>query len=136
MDNQKSAPEKDRLPRTVCAFAAFFTFAVPALALAVGIASHPMLVELASRAEQSGIHESFPVVFLDWHRPIAWAIFAIAAVLSAWTFGLICRNNTAGSLFGGGRIVFSLGLTGMLSAFYLCALLVAATRLLIPFLLR
>ena len=136
METQKKSPRKDNLPRIVCAFAAFFTFAVPALAIAVGIASHSTLVELAVRAEELGVHEGFACGVLEWNRVIAWTVLAVALVLSLRTFALAGRNNVAGTLSGGGRIVFSLGFSAMISAFYLCVLLIAAARLLLPFLLR
>lgn len=136
METQKSTHPKDHLPRIVCAFAAFFTFAVPALAIAVGIASHSTLVELAVRAEEAGMHDGFACGILDWNRVFAWTLLVLAVGLSLRTFGLARRNNTAGTLIGSGNIVFALGFSGMASAFYLGALLVAAGRLLIPFLLR
>ena len=118
----------------ICAFAAFFTFAVPALAIAAGIVAHPVLVELATRVEMGGIHDALACGILDCHRVSAWALLIIAAVLSVWVFGLMRCNKTAGTLSGGGRIVFALGFSGMFSAFYLCALLTAAGRLLLPLL--
>lgn len=136
MEKQKSVSPKDNLPRIVCAFAAFFTFAVPALAIAVGIVSHPTLVELASRAESGGVHDAVASGILDSNRILAWTLFAVAVALSAWVFGLARRNNTAGTLFGSGRIVFALGFSGMFSAFYLGMLLMVAGRLLLPFLTR
>ncbi|MBR5621939.1 MAG: hypothetical protein IKW49_02000 [Opitutales bacterium] len=134
MDKQKSVSPQDNLPRMICAFAAFFTFAVPALAIAAGIVAHPVLVELATRVEMGGIHDALACGILDCHRVSAWALLIIAAVLSVWVFGLMRRNKTAGTLSGGGRIVFALGFSGMFSAFYLCALLTAAGRLLLPLL--
>lgn len=136
MDILESAPKKNNLARIVCAFAAFFTFAVPALAIAVGISSHSTLVELATQAVQGNVQDSFSLTFLDWHRVLAWTLFAVSLVLSGWTFCLCRRNNSTDSLTGSGRIVFSLGLMGMLSALYLGALTVAADRLLLPFLFR
>lgn len=136
MEKQKSVSPKDNLPRIVCAFAAFFTFAVPAFAIAIGIASHSTLVELAVHAEQGGIRDVFASGILDLHRVLAWILFAVAIVLSVWIFGLGRRNNTAGTLLGSGRIVFALGISGMCSVFYLSALLLAAGRLLLPFLFR
>lgn len=136
MDTRKSDTPKDKLPCIVCAFAAFFTFAVPALAIAVGIASHSLLTELAVRAEQGGTHDVFAIGFLNWHQAFAWTLFAVAIALAVWCFVLARRNNTAGTLLGSGRLVFSLGFSGMCSAFYLSALLVATGRLLLPFLFR
>lgn len=127
---------KDNLPRIVCAFAAFFTLAVPALALAVGRASHSLIVELVTQAEQGGIRDTVSVALLDAHAAVSWVLAVIAIALSVWTFTLARRNNTSGTLLGTGRIVFALGMSGMLSVFYLGGLLVAVGRVLTPFLLR
>lgn len=127
---------QDRLPRIVCAFAAFFTLAVPALSLAAGIAAHPLLIELATRAEQGGVHDFVAVAILDTQAPASWILAIAAVVLSVWTFLLARSNTQAGTLSGAGRIVLSLGLASMFSAFYLSALLLATARLLTFFLTR
>lgn len=127
---------QDRLPRIVCAFAAFFTLAIPALSLATGIAAHPFLVELATRAEQGGVREPVSVAILDAQAPASWILALLAIVLSIRTFWLVRSNTKAGTLSGAGRIVLSLGLASVFSAFYLSALLLAAARLLAIFLIR
>lgn len=127
---------QDRLPRIVCAFAAFFTLAIPALSIASGIAAHPLLVELATRAEQGGVHDSVAVTILDAQMLVAWILAIVAIALSLWTLFLARSNTQAGTLSGAGRIVLSLGLATMFSAFYLSALLLAAARLLAFFLIR
>ncbi|MGN0834456.1 MAG: hypothetical protein ACI4QA_01325 [Candidatus Spyradosoma sp.] len=135
--SEAKAPEdKDRLPRKVCAFAAFFVFAVPAFALAVGRAAHGTLVELAARAEQGGVRDAFANALLDAHAFFAWGFFALALLLSVWTFALARRNAAAGTLLGGGRIVTAFAASASVSVFYLGVLLVVVCRLLTPFLLR
>lgn len=136
MESSDAIASKDRLPRKVCAFAAFFVLAVPAFSLAVGRAAHGTLVELAARAEQGGVRDAFSNALLDAHVFFAWGFFALALALSVWTFALARRNSAAGMLFGGGRIVTALAASASVSAFYLGALLVVACRLLAPFLLR
>lgn len=136
MESTETNASKDRLPRNVCAFAAFFVLAVPAFALAVGGAAHGTLVELAARTEQGGIRDAFSNTLLDAHVFFAWGLFALALALSVWTFALVRRNDAAGTLFGGGKIVTALAASASVSAFYLGALLVVACRLLAPFLLR
>ncbi|HIV04967.1 MAG TPA: hypothetical protein IAC75_07480, partial [Candidatus Spyradosoma merdigallinarum] len=46
-EKQKNAPKT--LPRTLCAFAGFFAFAVPAFAVAAGTRVHASLAEIAAR---------------------------------------------------------------------------------------
>ena len=100
-EKQKNAPKT--LPRTLCAFAGFFAFAVPAFAVAAGTRVHASLAEIAAR-NAAGDPDSFSPAAL---------------------FALMRKNAAPGTLTGAGRIVAALTLTGALSSFYLAALLFA-----------
>ena len=123
-EKQKNAPKT--LPRTLCAFAGFFAFAVPAFAVAAGTRVHASLAEIAAR-NAAGVPESFSpaAAILDSCGVASWALFAVGAAAALWLFALMRKNAAPGTLTGAGRIVAALTLTGALSSFYLAALLFA-----------
>lgn len=136
MESLPQQVRNDRLPCKICAFAAFFVFAVPAFSITVGRIAHGALVEFATLAWERGIQDGLVSTLLSVHGVFAWIFAAIALALSGWTFSLARRNSDSGTLSGGGRIVIALSLSAMLSAIYLGALVIVAMRLVLPFVLR
>ena len=133
--NTTETKKDDRLPRIICAFAAFFTIAIPTFAICVGRGTHSAWVELAAFLETRGGANPFALALLNNNRAILWALFAIAAVLAFSLFALMRKNSKSSeTLTGAGRIVFALGLSAILSAFYLAMLAVCAAMLITPFL--
>lgn len=122
MSDSEKQKEPENLPRLVCAFAGFFALAVPAFSVLAGARAQSALVDIAMRDVYA--RDELPALsqgILDACRPASWALLAIGIVAALSLFALMRKNSRAGTLVGGGRIVVALGLTAMLSAFYLAA---------------
>ncbi len=122
MSDSEKQKEPENLPRLVCAFAGFFALAVPAFSVLAGARAQSALVDVAMRDVYA--RDELPALsqgILDACAPASWALLAIGIVAALSLFALMRKNSRAGTLVGAGRIVVALGLTAMLSAFYLAA---------------
>ncbi len=122
MSDSEKQKEPENLPRLVCAFAGFFALAVPAFSVLAGARAQSALVDVAMRNVYA--RDELPALsqwILDACAPASWALLAIGIVAALSLFALMRKNSRAGTLVGAGRIVVALGLTAMLSAFYLAA---------------
>ncbi len=137
-EQTQGSERKDRLPRALCAFAAFFTIALPAFAIAIGAGTHIAWNELAVQTALYGGTEAnpFAVKLLDNHQAILWIIFAISAILCVYVFSFVRKNHTPGTLAGAGRIIIAICISATLSLFYLGVLTISVFVLIAPLLAR
>ncbi|MCD8284006.1 MAG: hypothetical protein LUD39_04985 [Opitutae bacterium] len=134
---QTPAASNGKSSRLLCAFAAFFTLAFPAFAIAIGAGTHIAWNELAVVAEMHGDEANqFAVKILDNNQILLWAIFVVAIILCVYVFSLARKNNAAETFYGAGRIIFAMAVSAMLSVLYLGALTVAVFVLIAPLLAK